>query len=276
MSRTCCADRSAFWVFVRRDVDPSVRSNARPLAPLARRARVVRRVLFRALPPNPPPETPPLSHHGRGPSLRDSSRADGDPSPRPGLPPDREKVQPEGRRPREARDERGVLQGPVPRARRPRLESPAAHDRGDGDRAAAPARGAGHLGEGPERSVRARACLNAAAFVVDVATHAFLAGGDASAVDGNILQKGHSYSQLVFVALMAAGNCLVVGEKNPWAQQRARHRLEDDGRAVLHQRQGPRADQHLADRAWTRRSGSSEERSRKGVVRTENENGERF
>ena len=45
--------------------------------------------------------------------------------------------------------------------------------------------------------------------------HEFVAGGVRRDVDGNILQKGHSYSQLVFVALMAAGNCLVIGEKNP-------------------------------------------------------------
>ena len=85
-------------------------------------------------------------------------------------------------------------------------------------------------------------CLTAAAFVVDVATHAFLAGGDASAVDGTSCRRA-----TVLPARLrrphGAGNCLVVGEKIPRGSATCRHRLEDDGRAA-HQRQGPRADQH--------------------------------
>ena len=142
--------------------------------------------------------------------------ADGDPRLGLGFRRIAKKYNPKDVAPREARDERGVLQGPVPRARRPRLESPLQHMIAATAIAQQLLLAALAIWEkDPNDPYALRLCLNAAAFVVDVATHAFLAGGDASAVDGNILQKGHSYSQLVFVALMAAGNCLVVGRRIP-------------------------------------------------------------
>ena len=43
--------------------------------------------------------------------------------------------------------------------------------------------------------------------------HAHIAGGDPSAIDGNVLQKGHATTQAMFLLLGVAGNLGVIGEK---------------------------------------------------------------
>ena len=48
--------------------------------------------------------------------------------------------------------------------------------------------------------------LNALAFISDAVGHAHIAGGDPSAIDGNVLQKGHATTQAMFLLLGVAGN----------------------------------------------------------------------
>jgi len=55
--------------------------------------------------------------------------------------------------------------------------------------------------------------LNALAFISDAVGHAHIAGGDPSAIDGNVLQKGHATTQAMFLLLGVAGNLGVIGEK---------------------------------------------------------------
>ena len=55
--------------------------------------------------------------------------------------------------------------------------------------------------------------LNALAFIADAVGHAHVAGGDPTAIDGNVLQKGHAMTQALFLLLGVAGNLGVIGEK---------------------------------------------------------------
>lgn len=59
-------------------------------------------------------------------------------------------------------------------------------------------------------------CIIAGAFLLDMATHCWIVGGeDAKAIDGNVLQKGHAFSQAAFAGMIAAANMIVIGESNP-------------------------------------------------------------
>ena len=60
--------------------------------------------------------------------------------------------------------------------------------------------------------------LNALAFISDAVGHAHIAGGDPSAIDGNVLQKGHATTQAMFLLLGVAGNLGVIGRwEEKWA-----------------------------------------------------------